>query len=244
LAGFYEAIVKKVKGTVYDLGTGSGILSAFAAPHSNFIYAVEINKSIADRTRSTLKDIDNIEVINADATKFSFSNKADVIICEMLDTALIDEEQVPVLNSVRKYLKADGVIIPYGILNCIEPVQVDTEDICYEEDGHPKNRVLGDPNFYSRINFMEYTSETFNESLNIKIKNQGTVSGVKITTFTLITDDIICGPTPMLNPPLIIPVERTKVYPGEIIQLHLHYHMGGGLESVRARIENICTRSQ
>jgi predicted RNA methylase len=201
---------------------------------------VEISKSTAESAKSNLKYFDNIEVINADANKFSFSKKADVIICEMLDTALIDEEQLPVLNSVRKYLKDSGVIIPYGILNCIEPVQVDTEDICYEEDGHPKNMVLGDPNFYSRINFMEYTAPTFNESLNMKIKTEGIVSGVKITTFTLITEDIICGPTPMLNPPLIIPVKRTKVYPEEILRLNLHYQMGGGLDSVRARIEKIC----
>ena len=231
--------MKKAKGTVYDLGTGSGILSAWAAPNSNFVYAIEINKSIAEIARSNLKDLGNVEIIIADATKFSFSKKADVIICEMLDTALIDEEQVPVLNSVRKYLKDSGIIIPCGILNCIEPVQVDTENICYEEDGHPKNRVLGDPNFYSRINFKYNIEETFDESIDIKIKTEGIISGVKITTFTLITEDIICGPTPMLNPPLIIPVKRTKVYPNDIINLNLHYKMGGGLKSVRARIENI-----
>ena len=71
--------------------------------------------------------------------KYPFLKKADVIICEMLDTALIDEEQVPVLNSVRKYLKNNGIIIPYGILNCIEPIEVEVEDICYEEDDHPRN---------------------------------------------------------------------------------------------------------
>ncbi len=231
--------MKKTKGTVYDLGTGSGILSAWAATHSDFVYAIEINKTVAECTRANLKELDNVEVINADATKFSFSKKADVIICEMLDTALIDEEQVPVLNSVRKYLKDNGVIIPFGILNCIEPVQVDIENICYEEDGHPKNRVLGKPNFYSRINFKYYTPVIFNESISLKIKLSGTVSGVKITTFTLITEDIICGPTPMLNPPLIIPIKETKVYPKDIIQLNLYYEMGGGLESVRARVEKI-----
>jgi predicted RNA methylase len=231
--------LKKTKGTVYDLGAGSGILSAWAATHSDFVYAVEINKTVAKCTRSNLKEFDNVEVINADAAKFSFSKKADVIICEMLDTALIDEEQVPVLNSVRKYLKYNGVIIPFGILNCIEPVQVDIEDICYEEDGHPQNRVLGNPNFYSRINFKYHTPVTFNESIALKIKLPGIVSGVKITTFTLITEDIICGPTPMLNPPLIIPIKETKVYPNDIIQLNLYYKMGGGLESVRARVEKI-----
>jgi len=239
LAGFYEAIKKNAKGIVYDLGAGSGILSKWAATNADLIYSVESNRSIAASTRINLKDLENIEVINADASKFSFSNKADVIICEMLDTALIDEEQVPVLNSVRKYLKDNGIIIPCGIINCIEPVQVETEHICYEEEGHPKNQVLGEPLFYSRINFMNHTEETFTESLEIKIKRSGTVSGVKITTFTLITEDIICGPTPMLNPPLIIPVEKNKVYKSNIMQLDLSYVMGGGLESVNARIEKI-----
>jgi len=239
LAGFYEAISKKTKGIVYDLGAGSGILSKWAASNADLVYSVEINRSIAECTRANLKDLANVEVINADANKFSFSKKADVIICEMLDTALIDEEQVPVLNSVRKYLKDCGIIIPCGIINCIEPVQVDIEHICYEEDGHPKNLVLGKPLFYDRINFMSYTNETFKESLEIKIKKSGTISGVKITTFTLITEDIICGPTPMLNPPLIIPVEKSKVNKGNILQLDLNYVMGGGLESVNARIEKI-----
>jgi len=86
---------------------------------------------------------------------------------------------------------------------------------------------------------MIYTNESFKESLEIKIKKSGTISGVKITTFTLITEDIICGPTPMLNPPLIIPVEKSKVNKGNILQLDLNYVMGGGLESVNARIEKI-----
>jgi predicted RNA methylase len=180
-----------------------------------------------------------VKVICADAREVSFSKKADVIICEMLDTALIDEEQVPVLNSVRKYLKNDGIIIPYGIINCLEPVEVETEHICYEENGHPKNLVLGDPLFYSRINFKNPVNESFNESLNIRIKLSGTFSAIKITTFTLITKNIICGPTPMLNSPLIIPVNKIKVSLDDILKLDLSYEMGGGLESVRAEIKKV-----
>ena len=180
-----------------------------------------------------------MKVICADAREVTFSKKADVIICEMLDTALIDEEQVPVLNSVRKYLKNDGIIIPCGIINCVEPLEVEIEHICYEEDGDPKNLVLGDPLFYSRINFKNHINETFNESLNIKIKMSGIFSAIKITTFTLIKKNIICGPTPMLNSPLIIPVNRIKVNSGDILKLDLSYEMGGGLESVRAGIKKV-----
>jgi predicted RNA methylase len=221
------------------LGSGSGILSTWAAPLADIVYAVEINNTIAKSTRANLKDFENVEVICADARDVSFSKKADVIICEMLDTALIDEEQVPVLNSVRKYLKPNGMIIPCGIINCLEPVQVEVEHICYEENGHPQNLVLGDPLFYSRINFRNHIKETFNESFNMEITMSGIFSAVKITTFTLITKKIICGPTPMLNPPLIIPVNKIKVDPGDILQIDLSYEMGGGLESVRAGIKKV-----
>ena len=239
MAGFYEAISKKAKGIVYDIGAGSGILSAWAAPNADHVFAIEINKSTAKRAKTNLECFKNVEVICADASKVSFSKNADVIICEMLDTALIDEEQVPVLNSVRKYLKHNGIIIPYGIINCVEPIQVEVEHICYDEDDNPKNLILGEPLFYSKIIFVNHIDETFHKSIDMTIKTAGIVTAVKITTFTLITENIICGPTPMLNPPLIIPVEKLNVDCGDKLRLDLYYVMGGGLESVRARIEKI-----
>jgi len=98
---------------------------------------------------------------------------------------------------------------------------------------------LGEPLFYSRINFGDYIDEIFKKSLDIKIEIPGRISGIKITTFTLITENIICGPTPMLNPPLIIPVEKFEVYPGDVVKLDLNYEMGGGLGSVRAGIKKV-----
>ena len=38
----------------------------------------------------------------------------------MLDTGLIDEEEVPVLNYAKNFLKEDGKIIPQGIINSAE----------------------------------------------------------------------------------------------------------------------------
>lgn len=239
MAGFFEAISKFSEGVVFDLGAGSGILSSWAAAKADLVYAVEINRSTANRTHNNLKCFDNVEVICADATKFIFPDKADTIICEMLDTALIDEEQVPVLNSVRKYLKDNGTVIPYGIMNCLEPVHIETEYICYEENGAPENTVLGNPNFYSRINFSTPIETIFDETLKIDIKSSGVVNGIKITTFTLLTVDIICGPTPMLNPPLLIPVNALDVNSGDNLLLDLSYVMGGGLESVKARIRRV-----
>ena len=65
---------------------------------------------------------------------YNFSKKSDLIVCEMLDTALIDEEEVPVLNHVRNYLKEDGRIIPQGIINIIELAHLERDYIHYDED--------------------------------------------------------------------------------------------------------------
>lgn len=65
------------------------------------------------------------------------------------------------------------------------------------------------------------------------------VSGIKITTFTLITPEIICGPTPMLNPPLIIPTNSLRVNTGDTVKLHLSYIMGGGLDSIKTSIKKV-----
>lgn len=178
-------------------------------------------------------------MVVADASELQFHSKADIIICEMLDTALIDEEQIPVLNAALKYLKEDGVIIPYGIMNCLEPVNSSNENICYEEGGNPKNSVMGDPQFYGTIIFGSYVEPKFNQTFRLNINKSGIVSGLKITTFTLLTEKIICGPTPMLNPPLIIPVNKLNVVKDDLLEVELIYEMGGGLESVRARVEKI-----
>ena len=238
LAGFYEAI-QNVKGIVYDIGAGSGILTTWAAPYANFIYSVEMDRNISKVTELFLKDLKNVSFINGDAQKIDFPKKADYILCEMLDTALIDEEQVPVLNSILKYLNKNGKIIPYGIINGVEPVNSKTDHICYHENQNPHHQVLGPLNIYSQYRFGKYIDLKANFKLRLKITAKGLFTGIKITTFTLITPNIICGPTSMMNPPLIIPTEKLKVNSGDEIKLELNYQMGGGLDTIQTSIQEI-----
>ena len=239
---FHEAIKEKAKGTVYDLGAGCGILSILALPYSDFVYAVEIDHSAAKCAESNLKPFNNVLVINKDAKEVIFEKKADLIICEMLDTALIDEEQVPVLNSTLKYLKEDGEVIPKKIINGAEAIEMEREHICYEDNEANENpiyNVLSNFIIYSEIDFKNKIEEDVEENLEFKISKKGSVSGIKLTTFTLLTDNLICGPTPMLNPPMLIPTEKINVDIGDIIKVKLIYKMGGGLDSIRTRIEKI-----
>lgn len=239
---FQEAIKEKAKGTVYDIGAGCGILSILAAPYADFIYAVEIDHTAAKFAESNLKSFDNVIVINKDAKEVVFKEKADLVICEMLDTALIDEEQAPVLNSILKYLKKDGEIIPQKIFNGAEAIDMERENICYEDNDageNPNYEVMSNFVIYSEIDFKNKVEEDVEADLEFQISKKGSISGVKITTFTLLTDHLICGPTPMLNPPLLIPTEKINVDIGDIIKIKLIYKMGGGLDSIRTRIEKV-----
>ncbi|PKL71304.1 MAG: RNA methyltransferase, partial [Methanobacteriales archaeon HGW-Methanobacteriales-2] len=83
----------------------------------------------------------------------------------------------------------------------------------------------------------KYIEPEIDYDIIIPVKNEGTVSAIKITTFTLLTPDFICGPTPMMNPPLLIPTNHLKVKGGENIILKLKYIMGGGLDTIRASFE-------
>ena len=287
LAVFKEAIDGYAKGrndahmnldydsVAFDLGCGSGVLSYFARDYMDKIIAIELNKSSYQLAKENLKEFDNIQVFNDDILSFDFSKlnlKADLIICEMLDTALIDEEEVPVLNYTKKFLKEGGSIIPQGIINSTEPVFMNNHFIQYEDDEYsPIYLVLGHSTIYSEFDFLddidcnysaeielrifdafeleennfegEISSERFErfnlkENFNIR-ENKLKINGIKLTSFTKLNENIICGPTPMLNPCILLPIEETELGCGDKIRIRLEYVMGGGVETIKTEVLDV-----
>lgn len=216
--------------TVFDIGCGSGILSFFSKTYFKDILSIEIEPKIASYAMDNLKEFENIEVINTDATTFKFPKKADLIICEMLDTALIDEEQIPALLNAKKYLNENGKIIPESIINMAELIDMPRENIHYDDSQY---KVLSDLITYDKINFLDDFKETFDEVLTFKITEDSTVNGLKLTTFTILYNNIITGPTPMMNPPLFIPLNPKVVKCNDLIKLRLKYHMGKGIQTIK-----------
>ena len=218
----------------YDLGCGSGILSYFLSSKFKEIIAIEIDSSASKCAEENLTSFDNVNVINNNVLDYNFDKKADLIVCEMMDTALIDEEQIPVLNHAKKFLKSGGKIIPKAVINSAELVSMELEYIHWDENA--KYEVFSDMLIYSEFEFSEDINPNFEATLSFKAKKDGTVNGLKITTFTLLTDDIICGPTPMLNPPLLIPFDAKSLKSNEYITVKLKYIMGNGIESIETNV--------
>lgn len=261
-------------GVAFDIGCGSGVLSYFASKYFDNVIAIDIDPKIISCAKKSFDEakIDNVTFINEDASLYQFdefdkfdecSELADLIICEMLDTALIDEEEVPVLKNVKKYLKKDGKIIPKGIINIVEPVYMEKDYIHYEdEDYHgkkPKYKVLGKPVKFAEFDFLEDLGSNFETIIDFTFDNVNNINnntddinnandnnknsdkfndfnGIKITTFTKINENIICGPTPMLNPSLFIPVDTQNRIKNNECSVKLEYSMGKGLESIKTSI--------
>ena len=243
----------------FDLGCGSGVLSYFAKDYFDKIIAIDLNSKIIKYTKENLAKFDNIEVYCSDVIGFDFDNKADLIICEMLDTGLIDEEEVPVLNYAKNFLKEDGKIIPQGIINSAELIYMKSPFIQYEDKGaNPKYEILSDSVVFSEFDFLDDIDENFSKNIKFKlserlfdevdevdkvdeVENRVIVNGIKLTTFTKLNDNIISGPSPMLNPCLLIPIDEVAIGFDDILEIELSYVMGQGIETIRTKIiDNGC----
>lgn len=235
LSVFFEAIEEYDSNTnlAYDLGCGSGVLSYFLSSKFKEIISLEIDKKTYGCAKENLSDFDNIEVINTDALNYDFTKKADLIVCEMLDTALVDEEEIPVLNHAKKFLKDDGTIIPHGVINTVELANIERDYVHWDEGA--KYEILSDETVYSEFNFLDDINPEFKTNLSLQAKKQGLVNGLKITTYTKLNDNIIAGPLPMLNPPLLIPLDEKPVNINDFINVEIKYIMGNGIESIETK---------
>lgn len=235
LSAFFQAI-EEYDGNndlAYDLGCGSGVLSYFLTGHFDKIIAIEMERKASECARCNLATFENVEVVNSDVFDYEFMEKADLIVCEMLDTALIDEEEVPVLNHAKRFLKDDGKIIPQGVINTVELVNMQRDNVHWDEGADYEE--YSKPIVYSEFDFLNNINPEFETDLTLQSQKDGIINGLKITTFTKLNENIIAGPSPMLNPPLLIPLEEKQVKVNDLINVKLKYIMGNGIESIQTQ---------
>ena len=106
---FRDAIRAAVRpgDVVVDIGAGSGILSFFAAEAGAAkVYAVEIDPISAAALRQSIElnpaIADRVCVVEGDAAVVDLPRAADVVVAELIETGLLDEQQVPVFNALRR----------------------------------------------------------------------------------------------------------------------------------------------
>jgi len=126
---YHAAITGKVRpgDRVIDLGTGTGILAAFASRcGAAQVYAIDHSGILKHARRlAAHNQIENVEFISSHSKNFTLPEKVDVILHEQMGDFLFDEAMVPnVLDLRDRLLKPGGSIVPNLFEFYCEPVQL------------------------------------------------------------------------------------------------------------------------
>lgn len=256
---FHKAILDVVKkgDIVLDVGAGTGILSFFAAEAgAKKVYAVEIEDLLAEKLKESiqLNKLEKIiEVIHADATSLRLPNKIDVLVAEIIDTGLIDELQVPALNSLRKnnVITNDTTLIPFHYTTFAQLVHTDNTYYGYHvmapkhewpfynnpKSGWVRTKVEAASNTIKLVSAdfsLGIVKEQVTEQICFKTDKTKVINGLKISGQIQLSTNVQLGPTNALNGDKIIPID--PILHTELVKMEISYKMGGGLGSLKIKV--------
>jgi predicted RNA methylase len=130
LSKFQRALQKVVKpeSHVVDIGTGTGVLALIAAKAgARSVTAVDVNRESLNYAKKAAEIngfSQRINFVEAHFEDYVPEEQADIVVCEMLSSMLLIEQQVPACaHAAKKILKPGGIILPANASVYAVPVE-------------------------------------------------------------------------------------------------------------------------
>jgi predicted RNA methylase len=250
MSAFRTTIEKFVKPNhkVAELGSGSGVLSFFAAKQGARVWAVEFNPALIEASERFLRNNnmdDKVQIFHGNALSWLPPEPVDWVVCEMLHSALLREKQLQVISNFRNaHLKEFGKaprIIPTATLLAAQPVNQNynfqgyyapvplfqspyfTSDDCIS---------CSNPIVYKTIDYDSADFESIIGDLSFSFSENATVNALRFITKNIFSMDFITGQTTdWHNQYLVIPLSETiTVKSYEILKVEFSYQPGDPLE--------------
>ncbi|MCC8108274.1 MAG: methyltransferase domain-containing protein [Planctomycetes bacterium] len=260
MAGFREAIDTVVKpgATVLELGSGTGVLSYYAAQRAEKVYSVEYNGELVDVSRRLLRNNpngDRVEVIHGDAFTYLPPEPVDAVVCEMLHVGLVREKQLHVIDSFkRRYAERFPgcrlpAFIPAATIQAFQPVEYDftfegyTAAIPVFQDPYSADAratSLGEPMVYQQFFYESPYELACRFSGAVPITAEGTLNALRFVTKNLLAVKPDLSTIDWHNQFLIIPLDHgIAVRPGQAVQLNFDYVPGDPLSALHPVVTGV-----
>lgn len=240
---------------VLDLGGGTGVMSWFAAAKASQVWYVEFNPDLVREARRLLKlnqGGEKVEVVHADAFEYLPPEPVDVVICEMLHSAMVCEKQIDIIKSFKeRYLQRFGCplprFIPEAVIMAVQPVQQNYQFMGFHApimQFQLPTAIQADttqfafPQVYSTVDFTQTVSGEFSWKGVFALEQAGEVNALRFITkniLSLSTEDnsVIDWHNHYLVLPLAEPIHAKA---GASLQVGFGYRAGGSLTHLQNSI--------
>ncbi len=256
MTAFHTAIEQVVtpEQRVVDLGSGTGVMSFFAARQGAHVWAVDYNPALVSASRKFLQEngVDHqVQVFEADATYWLPPEPADIVICEMLHSAMLREKQIQVIAAFRDahYSRFGRVpqFLPTATLLGVQPVWQS-----YDFNGYKTPVPLfqsaytvqedcyscSDPVVYKIIDYDTIQVDTFEGNLSFVIQDNTKINALRFITKNILTADLLKGQTiDWHSQYIILPLHQSlQVQIGERLEVNFSYCPGDPIEALHETI--------
>ena len=246
-------------GRVLEFGSGTGVLSYFAAQRASQVTAVEFNPALVHSSREflALNGVANIvTVVHGDAAQYLPEEPVDVVVCEMLHSALLREKQLSVIDAFKaRYAARFGQLprfVPEATLLGVQPLQQDydyhgyTAAVPLFQDSastSPRSHEMAAPVCYATIDYQEAFTSTFTHTVRVVAQNTGTINAMRFITQNLLAVLPQEGRSvDWNNQHLVLPLKSPiSVQAGTSVDIHFSYHAGHSIEELSASLR--CQRA-